>query len=235
MLNNIPVSIVTVNNTAFSYTDQGLSPFTSYNYTVIATSSGGSTETGSSTGTTAQALASGLTAPLTMAVNSTAIFVSWNPPSELNGILQSYRLHRIRVSDPSDNVTLVYQDLITSFEDIDLVPYTSYQYYYEVINAAGSVESPLSEIIRTLPGTPLQGPDSTATSINSTAISISWSTPPSSTLQGPLIGYEIEWRANNMVQQELIDNITAVTNMYIISGLLPNTQYTFRVSFIISH
>ena len=228
----VPVILVTVNSTIFNYTDQGLEPFTSYNYTVIAATAGGSTETDYSVGMTAQELASGLTAPLTMSVNSTAIFVSWDPPSELNGILQSYILYRI--SD-TQNATLVYQSLITNFEDAELMPYTNYQYYYEVLNGAGSVQSPLSIITRTLPGIPSQGPNSTATAINSTAILLTWNAPLPSTLQGPLIGYEIEWRSNNMAQQVLIENITADTNMYLISGLLPNMQYIFRVSFIVSY
>lgn len=228
-LDDVPVTLVTVNGTVFNYTDQGLEPFTSYNYTVIAVTAGGSTETDYSVGMTAQELASGLTAPLTMTVNSTTIFVSWDPPSDPNGILQSYSLYRI--SD-TQNGTLVYQNLITNFEDADLMPYTDYQYYYEVLNGAGSVESPLSIITRTLPGIPSEGPNSTATTINSTAILLSWIAPLSSTLQGPLVGYEIEWRSNNAAQQELIENITADTNMYIISGLLPNMQYFFRVSLL---
>ena len=114
------------------------------------------------------------------------------------------------------------------------MPYTNYQYFYEVLNGAGLVESPLSTITRTLPGIPSEGPNSTATAINSTAILLSWIAPLSSTLQGPLVGYEIEWNSNNMAQ-ELIENITADTNMYIISGLLPNMQYTFRVSGIVIH
>ena len=230
-LNDVPVTVETVNGTVFNYTDQGLEPFTSYNYTVIAATAGGTTETDYSVGMTDQELASGLMAPLTMSVNSTTIFVSWNPPSELNGILQSYSLYQI--SD-TQNATLVYQNLITNFEDADLTPYTDYRYYYEVLNGAGSVESNVSIITRTLPGIPSEGPNSTATTINSTAILLSWNVPLSSTLQGPLIGYEIEWRSNNMARQELIENITADTNMYIITGLLPNMQYIFRVSFIVS-
>ena len=230
-LNDVPVTLVTVDGTVFNYTDQGLEPFTSYNYTIIAATAGGSTETDYSVGTTAEELATGLTAPLTMSINSTTIFVSWDPPGELNGVLESYSLYRI--SD-TQNATLVYLNLTTTFEDTDLMPYTDYQYYYEVLNGAGSIESPLSMITRTLPGVPSEGPNSTATTINSTAILLSWNTPLSSTLQGPLVGYEIEWRSNNMAQQQLIENTTADTNMYIISGLLPNMQYIFRVSFIVS-
>lgn len=233
--NNIPVTIATVNSRIFNYTDQGLNPFTNYNYTIIATNAGGSIETDTTSGTTGQALATGLTAPLTVPVNSTVIFVSWDPPSELNGILESYRLYRIRLSDPSDNGTLINQGLVTNFEDNELVPYTNYQYYYDVVNGAGSVESPLSIMTRTLPGIPSQGPGSIATTINSTAILLSWNAPPSSTLQGPLVSYEIQWSASNIVQQEQIENITADTNMYIISDLLPNTQYTFRVSYVVSY
>ena len=235
-LNSAPIALVTLNNTVFNYTDQGLRPFTNYNYTVIATTAGGSTETDSSIGLTAQELASGLTAPSTMSINSTAIFVSWSMPTELNGVLQSYSLYRIWISNTSgdQNATIIYQNLNTNFEDTGLTPYTNYQYYYEVLNGAGSTESPLSTITTTLAGIPSQGPNSSAAAINSTAVLLSWNTPLSSTLQGPLIGYEIEWRSNNMALQQLIENISADTNAYIISGLLPNMQYTFRVSFIVS-
>ena len=105
MINDAPIGVATVNSAVFNYTDQGLEPFTSYNYTIIAATAGGSTETDSSVGVTAQALASGLSAPLTMSINSTTFFVSWSPPSELNGILLSYSLYRI--SD-TQNATLVY-------------------------------------------------------------------------------------------------------------------------------
>lgn len=230
---NTETVIITLSTMTLNYTDQGLRPFTSYSYTVMATTAGGSTESEPSAGMTAQEVAFGLTPPSVTAVNSTTLFITWNPPSQLNGILQFYRLYRQPPSGDS-NETLIYEELDTSFDDTGLTPYTDYQYYYEVVNGAGVAESALSTVTRTLADAPLQGPISMATAINSTAIMLSWSHLSSNVVQGPLVSYEIQWQSGDLSQQAVVENISADVIAYNITGLLPNMQYTFRVSLLLS-
>ena len=228
---NTETIITTLDSMTFNYTDQELRPFTSYSYTVTATTAGGSTESQPGAGMTAQEVAFGLTPPSITAVNSTTLFIVWSPPSQLNGILQLYHLYQQLASDDS-NATLVFEGLDTSFDDTGLVPYTDYQYYYEVVNGAGTAESTVSTVTRTLADIPLQGPNSIATAINSTTIMLSWDHLPSNVLQGPLVSYEIQWQSTDLSQQAVVENISADVITYNITGLLPNTEYTFRVSYI---
>jgi len=226
---NTATIVITLDSMMFNYTDLGLRPFTSYRYTITATTAGGSTESEPNAGMTAQEVAFGLIPPSLTAVNSTTLFIVWNPPGQLNGILQSYRLYRQLVSDDS-NATLVFEGLDTSFDDTGLIPYTDYQYYYEVVNGAGTAESTLSIVTRTLVDVPLQGPNSIATAINSTAIMLSWDHLSPDVLQGPLVSYEIQWQSIDLSQQAVVENISADVITYNITRLLPNTEYTFRVS-----
>jgi len=226
---NIATIVVTLDGMIFNYTDLGLRPFTNYRYTITATTAGGSTESEPNAGMTAQEVAFGLTPPSLIAVNSTTLFIVWNLPGQLNGILQSYRLYRQLASDDS-NATLVFEGLDTSFDDTGLIPYTDYQYYYEVVNGAGTAESTLSVVTRTLADVPLQGPNSIATAINSTAIMLSWDHLSPDVLQGPLVSYEIQWQSIDLSQQAVVENISADVIAYNITRLLPNTEYTFRVS-----
>ena len=223
---NIATIVVTLDGMIFNYTDLGLRPFTNYRYTITATTAGGSTESEPNAGMTAQEVAFGLTPPSLIAVNSTTLFIVWNLPGQLNGILQSYRLYRQLAS----NATLVFEGLDTSFDDTGLIPYTDYQYYYEVVNGAGTAESTLSVVTRTLADVPLQGPNSIATAINSTAIMLSWDHLSPDVLQGPLVSYEIQWQSIDLSQQAVVENISADVIAYNITRLLPNTEYTFRVS-----
>jgi len=228
---NAAIIVITLNSMIFNYTDQGLRPFTNYSYTITATTAGGSTESEPNAGMTAQEVAFGLTPPSVTAINSTTLFIVWNPPGQLNGILQLYRLYR-QLASHTSNATLVFEGLDTSFDDTGLIPYTDYQHYYEVVNGAGTAESTLSIVTRTLADVPLQGPNSIATAINSTAIMLSWDHLPSNVLQGSLVSYEIQWQSTDLSQQSaaVVENISADVITYNITGLLPNTEYIFRVS-----
>ena len=125
---------------------------------------------------------------------------------------------------------LVFQGPATavSYEDTGLGPFFFYQYCVIVRNGAGSAYSDFSEPTQTDPApVPLAGPTATAVAINSTAIEVSWMAPDIHLLLGPVSSYTL-YMSNNEVLGEVL--FTGSAENFTVTGLLPSTEYTFRVS-----
>ena len=120
--------VATLNSTVFKYTDEGLLPYTNYSYTVTACNVGGCAESEAGEGTTDEALAAGVTQLSGSAVNFSSIVLSWDFPSEPNGVILQYLLYRESTGDNSSNSELIFQGLDTSYTDVGLLPYTFYTY-----------------------------------------------------------------------------------------------------------
>ena len=84
----------------------------------------------------------GLSAPILSLVNATTVFVEWSPPSQPNGMIQSYQLY---LFDGTTTVTLD-QGLSTSTLIYNLTPFTVYQVTITVFNTEGSVNSTAANI-----------------------------------------------------------------------------------------
>ena len=120
--------VATLNSTVFEYTDEGLLPYTNYSYTVTACNAGGCAESEAGEGTTEEALAAGVTQLSGSAVSFSSIVLSWDFPSEPNGVILQYLLYRESSGDNSSNSELIFQGLDTSYTDVGLLPYTFYTY-----------------------------------------------------------------------------------------------------------
>lgn len=118
----------------------------------------------------------------------------------------------------------------TSYIDGGLNPYTYYGYCVFASNGAGSTVSSPSNIILTSPAVqPLAGPNVTASTINSTAITVTWSGPDPSDLLGPLTSYTLYMKEAD--DEEGLGNkvLSGLGTLYIATGLSPSTTYTFTV------
>lgn len=83
-----------------------------------------------------------LSAPTLSLVNATTVLVEWSPPSQPNGMIQSYQL----IQFDGTTTTVLEQGLSTSTTIFNLTPFTIYQVTVTVFNTEGNVSSPAANI-----------------------------------------------------------------------------------------
>lgn len=110
----------------FSYTVTGLRPWTQYEFSVRTHNPAGHTRSPWVTVTTRQAPPRGLAPPTVSHLQGqpSEVLVSWTPPLEPNGVLQSYRIQRNNVS-----FSFSFDPTVLSYTDEDLLPFSTYRYY----------------------------------------------------------------------------------------------------------
>ena len=87
----------------------------------------------------------GVFAPF-LSISSTAVVVTWQPPSQPNGQLLGYNLYR---STDGEQAVLLksVNSSVFHFVDSSFAPYTSYMYYIEAENSAGKTAGPSSTVV----------------------------------------------------------------------------------------
>lgn len=110
-----------------SYTVTGLRPWAQYQFTVRTHNPAGHTHSPWVTVTTRQAPPRGLAPPKVSHLQGqpSAVLVSWTPPLEPNGILQSYRIERNNVS-----FSFSFDPIVLSYMDEGLLPFSTYRYCF---------------------------------------------------------------------------------------------------------
>ena len=197
-------------STLLTFTLSDRTPFTTYYFVLQACNIAGCLIAPSVNITTPQAPPEDLAPPTLQILTSTAVDVSWRPPSVLNGEIIAYVLRR-------DN-GVIYNGTELRYSDTGLVANTQYSYTIEAVNGGGSVVS-----IETIIRTPENIPDGLAPPnlfvINSTTIRVTWNPP--TTPNGAILSYSVLY--NNL-------NINVgISFEYIVTGLLAATEYSFRV------
>lgn len=120
---------------------------------------------------------------------------------------------------------------ITSYIDQGLDPYTYYGYCVIASNGAGSIASGPSNIILTSPAVqPTAGPNVTASTINSTAINVTWTGPHPMELLGPLTSYILYVKESGGGDGVGSEVVSGLVYSLVVTGLTPSTTYTFTVS-----
>lgn len=109
----------------YSYTVTGLRPWTQYEFSIRTHNPAGHTHSPWVTVTTRQAPPRGLAPPTVSHIQGrpSEVLVSWTPPLEPNGVLQSYRIQRNNVS-----FSFSFDPTVLSYTDEDLLPFSTYRY-----------------------------------------------------------------------------------------------------------
>ncbi|XP_039386307.1 usherin [Mauremys reevesii] len=156
-------------------------------------------------------------------LNSSVIYLSWNPPDSPNSNWLTYGLYR----DETEIYTTEdhYPYSTQSFSDTTLFPYTFYSYYLKVSNVHGSTRS-AAMMYRTKSGTPRGnlhlniifpvGPDT---------ISFNWTTPSNDS--GPIEKYVLTCAYS--VDLQPCGQYEGLETSTIIQNLVPFTKYIFVV------
>lgn len=193
----------------------------------------------------------GVAMPTVATVNSEELQVTWSEPSMPNGIIENYELLRkfvgFEISPSSINCCEQYLtnefnmsevcEFVTmtdfnetSFTDSELRPFTYYQYCIVATNGADSAFSPETTPTRTDPAPfPLAGPMLNATTLNSTAIELCWTSLDVADLLGPLEGYTLfgNIAGSSGLREELFSGLDL---NFVATGLIASTEYVFVVS-----
>ena len=223
----------------FEYSRTDLSPFTEYTFYYEVVNQAGSAGSTEVTARTDPAPPEGLLPPALTVLGATAIQVTWQPPSALNGELTQYRVRRRLFGNPPTEFLQYFSEdtSVFSFINSGLDPFTRYEYRVEVFNQAGSTLSEFSDatteedIPEGVPAPTIVGSNVFARNVTAT-----WSSP--SQPNGIITGYRLEYRllldpATNLPGETIIAaETTADVTTALATGLLPVTAYEFRVAAI---
>ena len=200
----------------YSYTDTNLMPFTEYQYSIVASNSQGSTQSPWQSAFTSQAAPAGIQPPNVYHVTDEvgSLRITWSPPDQPNGILQSYQLKR------NDSVPWSFAPGdVLQFVDTGLTAYTLYSYTVTVCSGGGCTTSNPA-VKRTKETSPLKVTPPTVFAMNSTALRVTWLKPFITT--GVISAYQLHM--NDIVLYEGLNmEYTAV-------NLIPFTEYRFKLT-----
>ena len=244
------------NSGGFVYEDTSLSPFTNYTYilTVCTGATDGCSDSTAVWIVTDEAIPSGLRAPLVSTASESSILVSWSQPIQPNGIIITYTIlqrsfgfqtpenpetfsnccedylnsNKTVVGDTCSRVVVVDGTAINHTAS-GLDAYSNYQYCVIAMNSKGATFSPTSNITHTFAAPmPIAGPNLTASTINSTAIFLSWTVLSITQLLGPFSGYTLYIRTVGQTDPgEII--FAGEEQEYTATDLVASTEYIFMV------
>ena len=195
-----------------SHVDNNISPYTRYDFHIIAFNSIGNVSSPVTTRTTDQAAPDGLSALVLTASTSSSISITWTVPAKPNGVISSYTLFR--------NGQKIQQSFDFSFSDSNLQPYTSYTYLLEVCTAGGCTNSSSASAL-TLEDKPAAVDFLVADVVSSTIILVRWRAPV------PANGIIIEYRLYQDAPS--VPVLSGLDTSYNATGLSPYTTHMFVV------
>ncbi|KAJ1157569.1 hypothetical protein NDU88_010275 [Pleurodeles waltl] len=237
-----------------------LAPFTKYNCSVHACTSGGCLRSHPVTVMTAQAAPEGQRPPVIENISSTDLLLTWSPPAKANGIIIRYEIYMRGVlqSDgqrvPSEKRVFQGSGWLsphpvaesanenalkpppTSTNVTDLEPCTEYEFRILVVNMAGST---FSEWIttRTSEAAPLFMSPPLVHSLSSDSLNVSWKRPMDNTTRGEVLGYGINVVSeqpthidNGETRSQVLHITEAYERFHIVSGLKPYRTYSFTIT-----
>ncbi|KPP71102.1 usherin-like, partial [Scleropages formosus] len=177
-------------NQPLNYLDSSaaLSPWTSYDYRVVATTLlGGSNSSAWRQVTTRPSRPAGLQPPHVQVLGPSSIQVIWNAPLISNGKIERYE---IRLPEPYISLTNTSK---LNYTIADLVPYTNYSVSIVACSGGnghvGGCTESLPTQVTTLPTVPQGLGQLTVVAVSESFLAVSW--PPPQRTNGPNVRYEL--------------------------------------------
>ncbi|KAF7254214.1 Usherin, partial [Varanus komodoensis] len=206
----------------FFRTVLNLQPYSEYDVTLLACTSGGCTASASQSIKTMEAPPLNLDAPRLLVTGSESIEITWKAPANPNGKIQMYELRR--------NGLLVYSGMDTHYHDFMLTPGIEYSYAVTANNSQGSITSPLAKI-RTNPSAPSGMSPPRLQAWSSETILVNWDTPAK--VSGDIINYTITLRDPIISEKETVhlnsSHVSFGRQSYTLAGLKPYHRYEVQV------
>jgi len=203
-----------------SYSVMNLTPSTSYSFSVKAKDASGNVSALSTTVNTATSATPDVlepTAPVGLMVSAkseTSVSINWSASNDNVGVV-GYNIYR--------GTILIGSSITTSYKDEGLVASTSYTYTIKAKDAAGNISTASAPLnVTTIAPPDVQAPaiprNLVVSEVSESTISLSWD--PSFDNVG-VTGYEIYIGFTLLA--------TSAETTYIVTGLKPNTSYTFNI------
>ncbi|KAK2579403.1 hypothetical protein KPH14_003264 [Odynerus spinipes] len=159
------------------------------------------------------------------ATSSVSIALSWDEPQIVNGRISKY----IITYTEGDSEERTRQTTSTTYELVDLVPYTEYSIRVQAVNENGPGVFSRDIVVQTYSAQPTQSPyNVTLEAANSTSIIIRWE-PPLDGQNGIITGYKIRYRRHD--RRFSPNTVTTQGNqrLYVLTGLEKHVVYQVRM------
>nr|XP_018903286.1 PREDICTED: tyrosine-protein phosphatase Lar isoform X3 [Bemisia tabaci] len=210
------------------YTVRGLSPYTGYEFFIVAVNSlGRGPPSAPVFVTTGETGAKPGTAPKNVQVrplSSSTMVIQWDAPETQNGQITGYKVYytlKPEMPMSSWDSQMVDSNELTTISE--LTPHAIYTIRVQAFTSVGP--GPLSDPVqvKTQQGVPSQPQDLNYTDTGETSVTLSWTKPSHS--EGNIISYELYWNDtySNEKHHRRILNASALT--YTLTNLYPNTLY----------
>ncbi|XP_011334023.1 neogenin isoform X5 [Ooceraea biroi] len=165
------------------------------------------------------------------ATSSMSITLSWDEPQVINGRISKYIITFME----GDGEEVTRETTSTTYELVDLVPYTEYSIRVQAVNENGPGAFSKDIAIRTHSAQPTQPPHNvTLEAASSTSIIIRWE-PPLEGQNGIITGYRIRYRRypHDPRSGDRRSPITVTTEgnqrLYVLNGLEKHVVYQVRI------
>nr|XP_050846238.1 neogenin isoform X6 [Vespula vulgaris] len=159
------------------------------------------------------------------ATSSASIALSWDEPQVINGRISKY----IVTYTEGDVEERTRETTSTTYELVDLVPYTEYSIRVQAVNENGPGAYTRDILVRTHSAQPTQPPHNvTLEAASSTSIIVRWE-PPLDGQNGIITGYKIRYRRHD--RRFSPNSVTTEGNqrLYVITGLEKHVIYQVRM------
>ncbi|XP_063352637.1 protein tyrosine phosphatase receptor type Fa isoform X1 [Pelmatolapia mariae] len=210
------------------YSIGGLSPFSEYEFRVMAVNNVGRGPPSSivDTRTSEQAPSSPPLHVQARMLSSSTMLVQWEPPEEPNGQIRGYRVYYSSDHDAPLSAWQKHNTDDSHFTTISGLA-TDITYSLRVLGFTSVGDGPPSDTlqIKTRQGVPAQPSDFDGEAELDSRIMLSWLWP----VQEPIISFElVYWEANNPTDKHRVTFDAA--GSYAVDGLKPDTLYIFSLA-----
>ncbi|XP_014597754.1 PREDICTED: neogenin-like isoform X2 [Polistes canadensis] len=206
----------------------GLQPSMTYQFRIVAQNSRGVGASSEVLRVTTQSEANVPGPPINLeghANSATIIVLSWDEPQVINGRISKY----IITYTEGDVEEKTRETTSTTYELVDLVPYTEYSIRIQAVNENGPGAYTREILVRTHSAQPSQPPHNvTLEAASSTSIIVRWE-PPLDGQNGIITGYKIRYRRHD--RRFSPNSVTTEGNqrLYVITGLEKHVIYQVRI------
>ena len=197
----------------------GLDPNTLYSFQLFVFNAGGSASSSVVNALTLEDIPDGIVAPDADPINSTAILVTWSPPTQPNGDIIRYMLYQ--------NGTLVFNGSALAYTVTNLQPFTYYSYSISACTVRGCGSSNQSTI-QTLEGVPTGYTEPSVISVTPYAITVQLNDVR---MPNGIVEYALYYLESADLPTEsgslLLAFNGSVAARVDVTGLMPYTNYSF--------
>ena len=215
----------------------GLLPFMNYRVRIQACLKGVSNGCGTGPAvsvTTLEAPPQNQPMPVLKAISAAVVEVSWQPPTNPNGVMTAYRLFRRIFGGQSSGVLVTVMSPpgpTLAYKDVGLQSFTEYEYYVLALNKQGQISSAWARV-RTLEAVPQNVSSVSVTVTSAYGLLVSWQAPGAP--NGIITKYQVQYRpiSTDPTTQYPVKSVTVAGNVLStsVSGLQPYTRYQVRVT-----